>query len=102
MKEPTCPICGARIELSDEMLRNMELDAAMADHASQKPHELLCPECYGLGKSSRQPANDTKGRIMAYLTRQREWYSFNERQISEAADFDWLSCWLTGASSGSS
>jgi hypothetical protein len=31
---------------------------------------------------------DTKGRIVAHLTRQREWYCFNERQIAEAPDFD--------------
>ncbi len=87
MNQPTCPICGARIDLSDEMRRNLELAAAMADHASQKPHELLCPDCYAQGKSPQRP-NDTKTRILAYLTRQRDWYCFNERQMSEAPDFD--------------
>jgi hypothetical protein len=87
MNQPTCPVCGARIELSDEMRRNLELAAAMVDHAAQKPHELLCPDCYA-GKKVDQRATNTKTRIVAYLIRQREWYCFSERQIAEAPDFD--------------
>ncbi len=31
---------------------------------------------------------DTKGRTVAYLTRQRDWYCFNERQMNEMPNFD--------------
>ena len=74
------------IIISDQRMPEMQGDEFLAKARNVTDAEAILLTGYADLKAVIGAVN--KGRIMAYLTRQRDWYGFNERQMAEAPDFD--------------